>query len=862
MSAPVSKVKLRVKTDFVGSFDKKEGWNFYVIPTYEKLDDSSEVVDDKQACDSRDQLSNDNDDDEDGQLCDDQTQPPDNDEDELLLLDEKISGYHFHQPKGVKEKLQFFVDDVIRINDCWGDHTFVLAYPFTTKAGYDNLFSHAKAEEVREAAKRLYTVLGDDTIKFLNDNAVLKNQDEINDVISGVIGLDCFYKLLNVWRTKYVRRRLRLLGCTSAELDSFQLMRYFVDYNTLYVNLLSKPLSIHFISTDVCKVLAEENCRLTPDERKCLQDLKGYNDNCNKHGNTSTVIDKLSSTIIRLLTDDGETFRMNFDCLILHQYLYLRHQLNAETVIAQKLLDFQTPTNYHVKFYRSVTAFNRKQQQAISLAVNNTFSIITGGPGTGKSTVSTCIVANWIQLWSPSTDKMTVNKGWSTFNSVRRSSDNRIASNHHWKQASHNKFQDRRLSEPITILILAYTGKAVNVIMEAVYTYLQKLHIYNIDDDNGKFTVTKFGTDINVARVFFRTTHAALLSPIKPTMILIDEISLLPAWLLARLLMKYRDDSSDVVSMTFVGDPYQLPSIDAGDVARELSKVLPTVELVYNWRCDSSEGQLAKNIDTMIKKRDSKKLYSHLKWGDNKNINYNYNEITGDDMFFVAGNRDTVLDTVKRFIDSGALQTEVCVIDPFNGEPTKENCYKISEDGCLSLNWSLRGLWNSKRVKNVDSVTDRWDKEWWTGDLVLVIKNLPDRGLRNGSVGEVLRIETDKCRLSWLVCKFGSQEVGIPTTPYSDDSNTDEFTTQSLRLAWCRTTHRVQGDEFKVVIYYIPYNGSYHTADLRNVFTAISRAKCVCICVAPREDILRDAVNFSHDPRIDNLLLTYNYYKN
>jgi len=179
--------------------------------------------------------------------------------------------------------------------------------------------------------------------------------------------------------------------------------------------------------------------------------------------------------------------------------------------------------------------------------------------------------------------------------------------------------------------------------------------------------------------------------------------------------------------------------------------------------------------------------------------------------------------------------------------------------GRLILNRHVR----TQGENAVISMTDFWKVSWYKGDLILANKNFQDEGIYNGDVGEVVEISGSTWDNGSLSCKFGDNIIRIAAGPRQIDVDDDdeEMTTRSFRLAWCRTTHKTQGDEYEIVIYHVPKVGKFYTANFRNAFTAISRAKEICICVSPTIDILKAAINHRSDLRIDNLTLTYRKFE-
>lgn len=78
-------------------------------------------------------------------------------------------------------------------------------------------------------------------------------------------------------------------------------------------------------------------------------------------------------------------------------FVALPYYFNIEKGLALKLKDLMCfPVNAEVRLLANTNfpiVLNQEQRNAIETALNNSFSIITGGPGTGKTTILSCILA-------------------------------------------------------------------------------------------------------------------------------------------------------------------------------------------------------------------------------------------------------------------------------------------------------------------------------------------------------------------------------------------------------------------------------------------------------------------------------------
>jgi len=97
------------------------------------------------------------------------------------------------------------------------------------------------------------------------------------------------------------------------------------------------------------------------------------------------------------------------------------------------------------------------------------------------------------------------------------------------------------------------------------------------------------------------------------------------------------------------------------------------------------------------------------------------------------------------------------------------------------------------------------------------------KGVMNGDMGVVVRVDVNDDDEDVLVCRFGDREIG-----YTQDELKD------LGLAYAITVHKSQGGQAPVVIF--PVTTSHYVMLARNlVYTGITRAERVCVLVGTRK---------------------------
>ena len=191
--------------------------------------------------------------------------------------------------------------------------------------------------------------------------------------------------------------------------------------------------------------------------------------------------------------------------------------------------------------------YNDKQIEAIDKAINNNILIITGGPGTGKTTIIKAIVEAYKNI---------------------------------------NKLNYEGLVNELALL--APTGRASKRMAESTLLPASTIHRFlKWNKDDGAFMVNEENKEYS------------------KKLIIIDEVSMIDISLFNSLLRGLSDD----IKLILVGDYNQLPSVGPGQVLKDLieSDVIETVHLDLLYRQDENsyipylaeeirEGELSENF--------------------------------------------------------------------------------------------------------------------------------------------------------------------------------------------------------------------------------------------------------------------------
>jgi exodeoxyribonuclease V alpha subunit len=237
------------------------------------------------------------------------------------------------------------------------------------------------------------------------------------------------------------------------------------------------------------------------------------------------------------------------------QHIYLPSLYYSEKGIVTHIKRILTHTEYEEQFPESEfllalgsleerlgVQYAPTQKEAIQTALMSPMLILTGGPGTGKTTVIKGIVELYSELHGCSLNP-----------------------------------NDYKKEEPFPFLLAAPTGRAAKRMMES--TGIPAVTIHRLLGWNGTE-----GFDRNED------------NPLEGKIMIIDETSMVDVWL-ANQLFKALPENIQVI---FVGDEDQLPSVGPGQVLKDLlrSEVIPTVRLtdIYRQAEGSSVIELAHEI--------------------------------------------------------------------------------------------------------------------------------------------------------------------------------------------------------------------------------------------------------------------------
>jgi exodeoxyribonuclease V alpha subunit len=394
-------------------------------------------------------------------------------------------------------------------------------------------------------AKRIYETLGDDCISIMSNDI---------DALVGIKGIskknreDIYNTLLEYADNLEIIVKLNEYGFNSK------------DSTTLYHKYKNKVIEL--IDEDIYNLVNEDtnfgfkkidNLALKLDySNDDIRRIKAgiiyvINEVVNTVGDTylfkSEIYNYLKRALLVILEEDyfdqaiNDLIKEDKLVLIDNKY-YLKKVYDAECNIAKRISYLTNLDDNKFKKLNELLLnnekkynidYNSEQEEAIKNSFIKNVLVITGGPGTGKTTIIKSIVSIYQELYKLSRDE---------------------------------------LYEKITLL--APTGRASKRIMETVNMPASTIHRFlKWNKETNKFGVNEH-------------------NKVHTDMVIVDEASMVDTYLLDNLLKGLRFDTK----LILVGDVNQLPSVGSGQILKDIidTEKVPVVKLEKLYRQEANSN--------------------------------------------------------------------------------------------------------------------------------------------------------------------------------------------------------------------------------------------------------------------------------
>ena len=245
----------------------------------------------------------------------------------------------------------------------------------------------------------------DQHLSGLAESWMKTGDDQILQSFTEFINDSSFSYLLMQWYHKFDKRRLHLLGLTNTEISECE--KISGSYYKIYEMCLNNPFILYPIPEAKCMVILNRLKR--PPKREdieCGKIVRKMYENMVVRGWTCTPVTFLAQEF-KELRDVGPTLLKDYGVVKEYDCAYLGYPHKVESFVSghlSKLIhsdtindtttEFVHPNDYnpvspiHSRMeaeFRASATLSEDQKRAIQGALDHKISIITGGPGTGKT---------------------------------------------------------------------------------------------------------------------------------------------------------------------------------------------------------------------------------------------------------------------------------------------------------------------------------------------------------------------------------------------------------------------------------------------------------------------------------------------
>ena len=457
-------------------------------------------------------------------------------------------------------------------------------------------------------------------------------------------------------------------------------------------------------------------------------------------------------------------------------------------VAANKTMDDVSPGIFDAAAKFVGFELNEDQKKALRAAAGNRFTVITGGPGTGKTTTVCAILRALLKVHADWTEK--------------------------------------------DIALAAPTGRAAQRMSEAV-----------LDQCDGLVNNEKETKDIvdKIGKLKGSTIHRLLggyapkwnhdeKNTLEQKVVIVDETSMVDIYLMHALIAALKDDAR----LILLGDADQLPSVDTGAVLGDLTKFGMNENLVKRLAvCERAKGEVsdvAQAINALpLNDEDAAKRMVNI-WLPR--------QIQADELPCTEQiadgkskfqwlcpkadiKKDGIQELYRKWMSGNELAKKAHEI-----ENTDKSLGGVKSDASEALFKELsrrrilmlvREGWYGVKEANAFLLKEAKTAAGMRGDYlsmvgvpIMVTHNTPERNLFNGDVGVTVRGPHGMM----VLFPRGAKTIACPVALLPEHE-----------LAYAMTVHKSQGSEFENVMVVLPDDEKHPLLNRQIVYTGITRAK-------------------------------------
>lgn len=419
-------------------------------------------------------------------------------------------------------------------------------------------------------------------------------------------------------------------------------------------------------------------------------------------------------------------------------------------------------------FHGSRSAEEAAQRRAVADVLGNRLFVLTGGPGTGKTTT----VLRMLMM-------------------LQRNTDN-----------------------PLTVRVAAPTGKAAQRLRQSLRDGRQRLLLGDevrgfaplSEDWQSALACIPDGEALTLHRLLGYAPHSESFShtadnPIAADVVVVDEASMVDLRMMRGLFEALRPETV----LILVGDADQLTSVASGSVLMDIVGALegrgPLVRLHHSFRAEPA----LQEINASICEGNLPRLEAALAGAGD--------QATRHEVADAAAMNRRVDQWAKRLaalgLNAGAGAESALQALRILGGQQVLCALRRDAFGAMAVNARIE-----MRLKNAWEVAP--DQVWYAGRAVLITRNDYESGLFNGDVGLCLPDEGGEFRV-WFETALDDGSVGVKS-----------FAPGMLPAhegAFAVTIHKSQGSEYAHVAVLLPPDTENRILSRQLLYTGVSRAK-------------------------------------
>ena len=427
------------------------------------------------------------------------------------------------------------------------------------------------------------------------------------------------------------------------------------------------------------------------------------------------------------------------------------------------------------------------QVKAINVSNNNAFSIITGGPGTGKRyTVAQLVIA---------------------LQQATESGGN---------GAEHIRFS----TDSASLALAAPTGKAAQRMQESLQAALDAANV-KLQLQEAK-TIHRL---LGIGRTGRPRYNAD--NPLGEDIVIVDEASMLGVELANYLVSAIKPGAR----LILLGDANQLAAVDAGAVLADLCRI-PRLQALHaeltesrRFSAESGIGKLASQINKA--EVDTQAIWKLLR--QDEALSFQYVNTLQTESILDKQIKNSLSDKNLLLEITSSYHTYVSKVQNLLENPIEKSMPE-SVKNTITL---LIAIFNQFRVLSaghngewgdhyINNYLTQWhlaelklplgQNTWFHGRPVMVLQNNYELGLFNGDIGFCLQTSDDRSRLEVF---FENKTQGIAVNLLNEEV---------IATAYAMTIHKSQGSEFDHVA--ITFDNSHaRLLSKELIYTAVTRAK-------------------------------------